>query len=77
MNEKSIARVAGPAPWAARFRPNSIKRSRVMSLRFTRPREVLSALKHHGLRSSNWLTDLSEIVEMQRDQIIEKMRGGG
>ena len=32
MNEKSIARVAGPAPCAARFRPNSINFSRVMSL---------------------------------------------
>jgi hypothetical protein len=44
MNEKSIASVAGPAPCAARFRPNSINLSRVKSLRCARPREVLSAL---------------------------------
>jgi hypothetical protein len=31
INEKSIARVGGPAPCLARFRPNSINRSRVRS----------------------------------------------
>ena len=41
------------------------------------PKGGFERLKDHGLRSSNWLTDLSKIVEMQRDQIIEKMRGGG
>lgn len=74
MNEKSIARVAGPAPWAARFRPNSISFSRVRSFRFTRPREVLSAL---STMDFDRRTGLPTWARSSRCNAIksEKMRG--
>ena len=45
MNEKSIARVDGPAPCLALFLPNSTKRSRVRFWIFTRPNETFKASK--------------------------------
>src|SRR5437868_11694250 len=38
------------------------------------PEGDLERLKHHGLRSPNWLANLSKIVEMQRDQVRKDAR---
>ncbi len=64
-----MARVAGPAPSLARFRPNSINRSRLSAGSFT-PTQFGFERRHHGsLGPARGLSSLVHIVVVEVDQV--------